>query len=593
MADGQPEVLVSNVTTGTTYYIAVDGYLGASGAAVLNVFLNPTNSVNTNVPPITNKLVVLTVKSPINNQPTTSSNFGINGTVQGGGGHGLGQTTIDITVNSNAPVPAVLGAAARVTSWSLTNIALLPGANVITAEAYSMNGDGTTNASLPVARNVYLVPTLPVAADKSAITLLTSGNGHIAGVANNASLELNKVYTATAVPSANWVFTNWSSGTNTNSLATLEPNTAALPFVMSANLILQANFVTNPFVAMAGVYNGLFSPIAGAAEVSSGFFTATISPSSKGAFTGKLLLNGGSYPFSGAFDLTGNSGLTVARAGSSYVILELQMNLAAQDDQITGNIIEGANPGWFSTVVANRSDFNSRTNPATNYNGNFTLVIPPGDGAPTNSPGGYGYATLINSTAGQAVVAGKLGDGTSFSQSVPISKEGYIPLYASLYSREGSVQGWLQVTNNPSNSPGQTILGTNLAWIRTSSKSRSLYASGFTNANITVLGSVYSGAKSLPSTTNYTLTFSNGHLSTAVTYSNVTFENGTLVKTPANADLTGEISRSTGVLTLSFRPPGANHNTTATGVILQDSTETNAAGWFLGTEQSGFFLLEP
>ncbi len=250
--DGQPSVLVTNATSGTTYYVAVDGYQGASGAAVLNVLLHPTNSVNTNVPPITNKLVVLTVKSPVNNQLTTNSNFGINGTVQGAGGYGLDQVTVEIAVNTNSPVAATLGAAARVTSWSLTNIALLPGVNVITAEAYSMNADGTTNAALPVSRNVFLVPALPVASDKATITLLTNGDGHIAGIPNNASLELNKVYTVTAVPSANWVFTNWSSGTNTNSLTTLEPNTAALPFVMSSNLILQANFVTNPFTALAG-----------------------------------------------------------------------------------------------------------------------------------------------------------------------------------------------------------------------------------------------------------------------------------------------------------------------------------------------------
>ncbi len=161
----------------------------------------------------------------------------------------------------------------------------------------------------------------------------------------------------------------------------------------------------------------------------------------------------------------------MARPGNSYVIMELQVNLASPNDEIIGNLIEGANPGWLSTMEADREVFNARTNPATNYNGRYTLVLPPAANAPTNSPGGYGYATLTNSTAGEAVVAGRLGDGTPFSQSVPISRDGYIPLYASLYARTGSVQGWLNVTNNPSNSPAQTILGTNLTWIKTATRS--------------------------------------------------------------------------------------------------------------------------
>ena len=38
-------------------------------------------------------------------------------------------------------------------------------------------------------------------------------------------------------------------------------------------------------------------------------------------------------------------------------------------------------------------------------------------------------------------------------------------------------------------------------------------------------------------------------------------------------------------------PPGNGPKTTAKGVLLQD--DTNAAGWFFGTSQSGSFLLQP
>src|ERR1019366_10394732 len=104
---------------------------------------------------------------------------------------------------------------------------------------------------------------------------------------NQASLEIGKIYTVTAVPIGNWVFASWKSGTNTNSLSALTGG-ASLAFDMSSNLTLQANFVTNPFTAVAGVYNGLFSPTSGVSQASSGFITATIPASSHGAYSAKL-----------------------------------------------------------------------------------------------------------------------------------------------------------------------------------------------------------------------------------------------------------------------------------------------------------------
>ena len=85
---GQPVVLVSNVTSGTTFYIAIDGYLGASGAAHLDVILNPSTNlpVNTNIPPITNNNAIVAITSPANNYLTTNSNITVTGTLRGGAG---------------------------------------------------------------------------------------------------------------------------------------------------------------------------------------------------------------------------------------------------------------------------------------------------------------------------------------------------------------------------------------------------------------------------------------------------------------------------------------------------------------------------
>ena len=273
------------------------------------------------------------------------------------------------------------------------------------------------------------------------------------------------------------------------------------------------------------------------------------------------------------------------------MIVELHLNLAAPDDQITGSIIDGANPGWTSQLQADRDVFNARSNPATNA-GRYTLIFPPGPNAPTNDPGGYGYATLTNNPSGQVSLVGQLGDGTAISQSVPVSKDGYIPLYVSLYSRQGSLLGWLMLTNNGSNTPAQTIQGSNLSWIKLSSRAGTLYSGGFTNTNITVLGSLYQPANTL-ALTNGTLTISN--LGSALVYSNLTIVNNRLVNDDPNNPpnpLSGVLTPGTGVLTVTFRATGARANTVAKGVVLQDSSGTNGAGWFLGTGQSGFFLLQ-
>ena len=580
---GQPSIVVTNLGI-NTYYIAIDGYLGASGAAHLNVKFIPTT--NTSVSPITNSQTVVAITSPANNSLTTNSNITVKGTITGSGGNQPAATNVLVTINTNAPMFATFGAsnytrvlvpvsggveevAQEAIDWSISNVPLVPGANVITAQSTNLG-----ILSMPATRTVFRATSLPSPSEKSHLILQINGDGKITGQANNAYLELNKVYTVKAVPVGNWVFTNWTS---TNSLIAT-PNSASLSFLMSSNLILQANFVTNPFTALAGVYDGLFSPTNGVTEASSGFFTATLPVSGRGDYSAKILLDGGSYPFSGTFDVSLHVEKTVTRSGKTPLMVFLQLT----NDQIIGSVINN------TTSAELRADraFNAKSNPATNYAGRYTLIIPPGNSAPTNEPGGYGYAILTNNPAGHVALSGCLGDGVAFSQSVPVATNGNIPLYASLYTRQGSLQGWLTLTNNP-----KTVLGTNLTWIKISSRAGTLYAGGFTNTNITILGSLYippqAGMGALTNLTNGTLII-NG----TPAYSNLAVVGDKLINN-GPGDLTGVITRGTGVLTVTFRPTGAG--IVGKGVVLQDSTSTNAtnaAGWFLETDQSGSFLLQ-
>jgi len=75
-----------------------------------------------------------------------------------------------------------------------------------------------------------------------------AGAGTVTPNLDGATLILGKSYVLTAKPATRNLFAGWTGG--------LAANTARLQFLMQSNLILQANFVTNPFVATKGAYRG-------------------------------------------------------------------------------------------------------------------------------------------------------------------------------------------------------------------------------------------------------------------------------------------------------------------------------------------------
>ena len=283
--------------------------------------------------------------------------------------------------------------------------------------------------------------------------------------------------------------------------------------------------------------------------------------------------------------MTGTSSASFRGPGGETVLVTLliNLNLNPPDNQITGTVNA---TGWQSQLTADRAVF-STANKATNYAARYTMIIPPGIGAPQDSPGGYGFATITNNLAGVATVAGNLGDGTSFNQTVPISGNGEIPVYVSLYTGKGSLLGWLTFTNVPP----QTLSGV-LNWIKLSGASKPLYPNGFTNETAVVASIYQPGGLSL---TNGTLTISGATQTISLVYTNVTASGGAFsysgADNPTNA-LNATINSGTGAMTLTFRPTGARASVIARGVVLQMS-DTNAAGWFLGTNESGYFLLQP
>jgi len=553
-------------TNNGTYFVTITNSYGATNSVVVTLTVRDTNAP------------AVLFASPKDGFISTNNTVAVTGTAS----DNVAVASVQVAVGTNAPQTAV-----GTVKW--TNVVtLVPGTNLITAQSVDEAGNPSVPSKLHI---IYQV--------KSQLTVKTSGTGTTAstsGATNLAFLVIGQSYNIVAAPGHNYLFTNWTSGSGAG-LLTNHPGGTNLTFTMSTNLVLQANFVTNPFLAVAGFYNGLFYPTA-VTEASSGFITATISSNSAGTYSAKLLLNGASNSFSGSFDLTGTAQATLTNSGQRISLtLSLDFNPA---DALLGGSVSNTVTGWNSVIQADRAVFTASANPATNYAGQFTLLLPPdADTAPANSPDGYGYATITNTLAGISTLSGLLADGTPFSWSVPITQDGGVPLYQSLYSGKGSLLGWIYFTNEP---PKTVFTNSSFSWIKPA-VSKTLYPSGFTNLQTNVFGSFYTNTPGVLALglTNATLTLSNGNLTNGtLVFTNIDIGTNstsryflTNLDTGTNLGHTNllgiQINPTNGAVTVTFRATGAKTNTVGKGAVLQN--QTNAAGYFLGTNQSGSFIL--
>jgi hypothetical protein len=442
-------------------------------------------------------------------------------------------------------VPTLVGSP-TLERWT-NSIMLVAGTNTFAAVATDASGLASTNFL-----NVFLrVPTT--------LQLGTNGAGSIMPLApltfgtptNNATLEVGRNYRIQAKAGAGNMFSNWVDNTG----AELSRN-AMFEFRMQTNMHIAANFVTNPIVAnnASGSYNGLF------------FETNEVRVQSAGAlfnflvrtdatFSGTLKLGGASYVLSGSFDIHGNATRHILRATKTTLTVDLHLDWSGSK-LLTGAVSSPAPDEWSSPILADLAPYtaaNRFSNPAR-----YTLTVPPGAGAPAFSPGGFGYGFVTNNSLGTISFIGTLADGTPISQTVPISRQGYWPLYIPLYGNRGLIEGWM---NFSSGSPGG-----NVSWIRPAGKLTSTYTNGFTNVT-RIFGSPYT-----PMTPS--LNPGDGALnigSPAMTFQYAVSNNNAIVVLPGSPtnSFSGSISAPTGAISISYRPTGASANHIGRGAVLQ------------------------
>lgn len=389
--------------------------------------------------------------------------------------------------------------------------------------------------------------------------LLSSGDGTVGPSLNGgAAARLNVSYAFRATAHSGSVFAGWSGSLETTK------NPLAIKF--TSNMVLEANFVPNPFVPYAGVYNGLFASPNGVTVQTAGMLK-TFTVRTTGAYSGTLVLAGMDHLLSGMFDAGGQSSNLIKQAlnlgGPLSVSLTLQTT-SNYGPQVIGSVSGTNGTAWTSELSA---DLATNTRSSAKY----TMVIPPdtNNAPPTTSPGGEGYAS-ITTTAGTAHIAGALADGTALSEAVTESQTGYVPVYESLYDRQGLILGWINL--NSTNAPGVS-----LTWIHPA-LSKGLYQGAFTNVLYTnqILISPWT-----PAPTGL-----------------VTLTNIAISSTPFNTNVanTAIVTSSKGVITVNSKPAGAINPSTGVfrvtlgtgssrivgnGAILLNST--NGGGYILSS----------
>ncbi len=491
----------------------------------------------------------LTVVAPTSNQRWSNAVFTVRGTAKDNA------QVAAVWVLTNG-VWGLASTANGWTNWSM-DISPVPRTNVLQAYAQDTAGNRSVTNSV----KFYYVMT-------DRLTVLTTGKGSVSPIYSNSVIEIGATNQMTATAGSGDVFSNWM-----NNAGVVLTNGRTLRFTMQSNLVLTANFIPNPFVPIAGTYQGLFYNTDAVEQASSGSFSGTVN--SNGLFTAKFQQGLKSIPVSGQFSLTGAWSTNALKSWSNAAIW-LQLDLSG-GDLISGNI---SNAFWTAELAADRAIY-SKSNPAPQI-GKYTLVLPGSTNANVE-PAGNGYGTVSVDTNGNVTFNGTLGEGTKVTQSAIVSKNAQWGVYIPLYSGQGSLIGWLTFTNEP-----DSDLNGVLNWIKPAHSATNIYPNGFTNQT-EAIGSHYmfaSGSRALD-LTNGLLILEYGNLAGSVANE---FTLGTNNVGTGTNGLSLTISNSTGLFQGSVTNPATGKVIKYNGVILQKLD--SGYGAFQGTNQTGGVLLQ-
>jgi hypothetical protein len=389
-------------------------------------------------------------------------------------------------------------------------------------------------------------------------------------------LNIGEGYSIVAAPNSTSLLGAWTNTSGTNVTVT---NGTTLKFIMESNTFIQAYFVSNIFqdAGIHGAYNGLFYVTTNIGFDTAGML-ANLVVSTKGTFSGRLLLAGGSYALNGSFNGFGFATNQVTRSQALGGPVTVEMALATNGTGVISGTVAfagGAEASLLATLTAVASG-------TTDY----TLLLLP----PTNAPGpvGDGYA-LIADHGGTVTLNFGLADGTTFNQTVPASQSNDVPVYASLYGKTGFLLGWLNLTNLDSAGAGE-----GLTWIKgLQAHPTALFPDGFTET-LQTEGAPWINPGSLALPTANTLTISNADLD--LTYTAAVSDGDKIIIDTSETNnstnaMSGTVNLKTGQIQITFSTGDGKSTSKGYGAIVQNTT--NWGGYFVTKTNTGSITLQP
>lgn len=523
-------------------------------------------------------------------------------------------TSIAYRVNTNAMTGTVSGLA----NWTV-DLALPAGTNIVQFQATDSAGSNSAWSTRTVFYEITNTFHLNV----------VNGNGNLVTgsgstpAADGLNLVVDRSYKLTAQQlfPLGRILTNWTATWLGQATPfTLQTNNLRYTFVMKSNLVINANYIVNPFRTYAGIYNGLFRETDAILRRSAGYMT--LKTTERFTVSGKLLVDGDAVGISGKFRIDGTADLVgkrQAKFGKPDLNVHLVMDFEGATHTVTGSVVNASAP-WTAMVVADRLTWSTNDvenpNPSTLYANAYTMVIP-GFADPSEGPEGYGYSSVVVNHLGAIKAAGQTADGQKFTQSTTLSKDANWPFYMALYPdtndfviktnldltfktnavkrTRGMLYSQLNFAENTDAYPENANLAPlgDVVWMRTDWTNTS-WPTGFSNT-VPVMSSLHQAPVTLGPTiypfTNILVTCTEGSLSDPIVNTVGFLSNNKFVLDrratneslpyPYNHDFRFSFANKTGVTSGSFTNEANPKGLKWSGVILKDYT--NGYGYFVNT----------
>jgi hypothetical protein len=248
---------------------------------------------------------------------------------------------------------------------------------------------------------------------------------------------------------------------------------------------------TNRRSELAGTYAAVLVPETDPDIDRTGFVSVTVTPS--GSFSGKLLINRVSAPFSGILGNDGvarfkqSSGITLDLLDKTRHFLGTVAFSVTEEAGMSGTLSSGSVLAAFAGKKAPYGPASPvpialLNLPSGSSQGVYDLVFQ----APVlaTTPQGDGHARIILKKTGVIRVSGYLADGTKYVAAGNLRADQTVPLFTALYKKGGAFSGELAFADVA----GSEVSGVNLLWLRPAGFSATYQAGWPEGLKVTVMG---------------------------------------------------------------------------------------------------------